>query len=88
MKKMLWIAAIAFAMVSCGNKPAEQAEEAAEEAPAVEVVEEAPAAPAPKCEAKEEPKAEEAPAQEKEKSLIQRAVELGEDVAKEVEKNK
>lgn len=85
MKKMLWIAAIAFAMVSCGNKPAEQAEEAQEAAP-VEVVEEAPAAPA--AEVKEEPKAEEAPAQEKEKSLIQRAVELGEDVAKEVEENK
>lgn len=87
MKKMLWVAAIAFAMVSCGNKPAEQAEEAQEAAP-VEVVEEAPAAPAAECEAKEEPKAEEAPAQEKEKSLIQRAVELGEDVAKEVEENK
>ena len=85
MKKMLWIAAIAFAMVSCGNKPAEQAEEAQEAAP-VEVVEEAPAAPA--AEVKEEPKAEEAPAQEKEKGLIQRAVELGEDVAKEVEENK
>ena len=76
MKKMLWIAAIAFAMVSCGNKPAEQA---------VEVVEEAPAA----AEVKEEPKAEAEPAQEeKEKSLIQRAVELGEDVADEVQKNK
>ena len=76
MKKMLWIAAIAFAMVSCGNKPAEQAEEAVEEAPAA-------------AEVKEEPKAEAEPAQEeKEKSLIQRAVELGEDVADEVQKNK
>ncbi len=85
MKKMLWIAAIAFAMVSCGNKPAENAEEAVEEAPAVEVVEEAPAA----AEVKEEPKAEAEPAQEeKEKSLIQRAVELGEDVADEVQKDK
>lgn len=87
---MLWVAAIAFAMISCANKPAEQAEEAEAAAP-VEVVEEAPAcqaAPAAECEAKEEPKAEEAPAQEKEKGLIQRAVELGEDVAKEVEANK
>ena len=84
---MLWIAAIAFAMVSCGNKPAENAEEAVEEAPAVEVVEEAPACQA--AEVKEEPKAEAEPAQEeKEKSLIQRAVELGEDVADEVQKNK
>ena len=84
MKKMLWVAAIAFAMISCGNKAAENAEEAVEEAAPVEVVEEA----APAAEVKEEPKAEAEPAQEKEKSLIQRAVELGEDVADEVQKNK
>ena len=81
---MLWIAAVAFAMISCGNKAAENATE--EEAAPVEVVEEAPACQA--AEVKEEPKAEAEPAQEKEKSLIQRAVELGEDVADEVQKNK
>ena len=76
MKKLILIAAVAFAAISCASK-SEQAAPEEEAAAPVEVVEEAPA-----------PAAEAAPAEEKEKSLIQRAVELGEDVAAEVEKQK
>ena len=75
MKKMMLIAAVAFAAISCGSKATEEQTEEAQ-APAVEVVEEAPAAQA------------EPAAAEEEKSLLQRAVELGEDVAAEVEKQK
>ena len=75
MKKMILIADVAFAAISCGSKAAQEEQEAPAAAP-VEVVEEAPAAQA-------EPAA---PAEEK--SLLQRAVELGEDVAAEVEKQK
>ena len=74
MKKMILIAAVAFAAISCASK-SEQAAPEAEAAP-VEVVEQAPAAEA------------EPAAPEKEKTLIERAVELGEDVAAEVEKQK
>ena len=70
---MILIAAVAFAAISCGSKAAQEEQEAPAAAP-VEVVEEAPAAQA-------EPAA---PAEEQ--SLLQRAVELGEDVAAEVEK--
>lgn len=73
MKKMILIAAVAFAAISCASKAEQAAEE--EAAAPVEVVEEAPA-----------PAAEEAAAPEKEKTLIERAVELGEDVAAEVQK--
>lgn len=76
MKKMILIAAVAFAAISCGSKAAQEEQEAPAAAP-VEVVEEAPAA-----------QAEPAAPAEEEKSLLQRAVELGEDVAAEVEKQK
>jgi hypothetical protein len=75
MKKMMLIVAVALAALSCANK-AEKAEEA-EAAPAPAAVEVAAPAPAE----------EEAPAKE-EQTLIERAVELGQDVATEVEKNK
>lgn len=75
MKKMILIAAVAFAAISCGSKAAQEEQEAPAAAP-VEVVEEAPAAQV-------EPAA---PAEEQ--SLLQGAVELGEDVAAEVEKQK
>lgn len=83
MKKVILMVAVALAALSCANKEAEKAEEAQEPA-AVEVA-------APCCE--EAAKCEEAPAQEeteaqKQASLIERAVELGHDVANEVEKNK
>jgi hypothetical protein len=75
MKKLMVLVAVAFAALSCANKEAEKAE-AEEAAPAaVEVVAE-PAAPAAE------------PAAAEEQSLIERAVELGQDVAAEVEKNK
>ena len=73
MKKMMLIVAVALAALSCANK-AEKAEEAEAAAPAAVEV----AAPAPA--------EEQAPAEEK--TLLERAVELGEDVAAEVEKNK
>jgi hypothetical protein len=75
MKKMMLIVAVALAALSCANK-AEKAEEA-EAAPAPAAVEVAAPAPAE----------EQAPANE-EQTLIERAVELGQDVATEVEKNK
>ena len=76
MKKLMILVAVAFAALSCANKEAEKAE-AEEAAPAaVEVVAE-PAAPA-----------EEETQAQKEATLIERAVELGHDVADEVEKNK
>ena len=76
MKKLMVLVAVAFAALSCAKKEAEKAE-AEEAAPAaVEVVAE-PAAPA-----------EEETEAQKEASLIERAVELGHDVADEVEKNK
>ena len=73
MKKMMLIVAVALAALSCANK-AEKAEEAEAAAPAAVEV----AAPAQ----------EEAAAPAEEKTLLERAVELGEDVAAEVEKNK
>jgi hypothetical protein len=76
MKKMLLIAAVAFAAMSCGNKCDKKCCEGEAEAPAVEAVE--AAAPAPAEEAAE------APAEEQ--TLVERAVELGEDVAAEVQK--
>ena len=72
MKKMMLIVAVALAAISCANK-AEKAEEAEAAAPAA--VEAAT------------PAEEETQAQ-KEASLIERAIELGHDVADEVEKNK
>ena len=73
MKKMLLIVAVAFAAMACGNKCDKKCceAEAEAEAPAVEAVE----APAEE---------EAAPAEEQ--TLIERAVELGEDVATEVQK--
>ncbi len=71
MKKMLLIVAVAFAAMACGNKCDKKCCEAEAEAPAVEAVE----APAEE---------EAAPAEEQ--TLIERAVELGEDVAAEVQK--
>ncbi len=71
MKKMLLIVAVAFAAMACGNKCDKKCCEAEAEAPAVEAVE----APAEE---------EAAPAEEQ--TLIERAVELGEDVATEVQK--
>ncbi len=73
MKKLVLIAAVAFAAISCANKGEQQAQE--EAAAPVEAVEVAPA----------EAPVEAAPAEE-EQSLVERAVELGEDVAAEVEK--
>jgi len=78
MKKVILMVAVALAALSCANKEAEKAEEAAPAPAAVE-------APAPA--AAEAPAQEETQAQ-KEASLIERAVELGHDVADEVEKNK
>ena len=75
MKKLFLIAAVAFAAISCASKGEQKAEE--QEAAPVEVVEPAPAA------AEAEPSDA-----EKAQSLIERAVELGEDVAAEVEKHK
>ena len=72
MKKMLLIVAVAFAAMACGNKCDKKCCEAEAEAPAVEAVEAAPA------------EEEAAPAEEQ--TLIERAVELGEDVAAEVQK--
>ncbi|MBQ7382887.1 MAG: hypothetical protein IJ554_03620 [Paludibacteraceae bacterium] len=71
MKKMLLIVAVAFAAMACGNKCDKKCCEAEAEAPAVEAVE----APAEE---------EAAPAEEQ--TLIERAVELGEDVAAEAQK--
>ena len=71
MKKMLLIVAVAFAAMACGNKCDKKCCEAEAEAPAVEAVE----APAEE---------EAAPAEEQ--TLIERAVELGEDVAAEIQK--
>ena len=71
MKKMLLIVAVAFAAMACGNKCDKKCCEAEAEAPAVEAVE----APAEE---------EAAPAEEQ--TLIERAIELGEDVAAEVQK--
>ena len=68
---MLLIVAVAFAAMACGNKCDKKCCEAEAEAPAVEAVE----APAEE---------EAAPAEEQ--TLIERAVELGEDVAAEVQK--
>ena len=70
MKKMLLIVAVAFAAMACGNKCDKKCCEAEAEAPAVEAVE----APAEE---------EAAPAEEQ--TLIERAVELGEDVAAEAQ---
>lgn len=78
MKKVILMVAVAMAALSCANKEAEKAEEAAPAPAAVE-------APAPA--AAEAPAQEETQAQ-KEASLIERAIELGHDVADEVEKNK
>jgi len=78
MKKIILIMAVAMAAMSCGNK-AEKAEaapaEAVQPAPA-EAVQPAPAAPAQEA------------APEKEQGLLERAIELGQDVKAEVEKNK
>lgn len=71
MKKMLLIVAVAFAAMACGNKCDKKCCEAEAEAPAVEAVE----APAEE---------EAAPAEEQ--TPIERAVELGEDVAAEAQK--
>jgi hypothetical protein len=71
MKKMLLIVAVAFAAMACGNKCDKKCCEAEAEAPAAEAVE----APAEE---------EAAPAEEQ--TLIERAVELGEDVAAEAQK--
>ena len=68
---MLLIVAVAFAAMACGNKCDQKCAEAEAEAPAVEAVE----APAEE---------EAAPAEEQ--TLIERAVELGEDVAAEIQK--
>lgn len=68
---MLLIVAVAFAAMACGNKCDKKCCEAEAEAPAVEAVE----APAEE---------EAAPAEEQ--TLIERAVELGEDVAAEAQK--
>ena len=72
MKKMMLIVAVALAAISCANKEAAPAEEA----------EAAPAAVEAAAPAEEETQAQ------REASLIERAVELGHDVADEVEKNK
>ena len=72
MKKMILVVAVALAAMSCGNKCEKKCCEEAEQ-PAVEA-----AAPA------EEQPAEEQPAEEQ--TLLERAVELGEDVAAEVQK--
>ena len=80
MKKVILMVAVAMAALSCANKEAEKAEEAAPAPAAVE-------APAPAPAAAEAPAQEETQAQ-KEASLIERAIELGHDVADEVEKTK
>ena len=72
MKKVILMVAVALAALSCANKEAEKAEEAA---------------PAPAAVEAQAPAQEETQAQ-KEASLIERAIELGHDVADEVEKNK
>lgn len=74
MKKMLLIVAVAFAAMACGNKCDKKCCEGEAEAAAVEVV------------AEEAPAAEEEAAPAEEKTLVERAVELGEDVAAEVQK--
>ena len=79
MKKMLLIVAVALAAMSCGNKCEKKCCQEAE-APAVEAVE------APAVEAVEAPAAEEEAAPAEEQTLLERAVELGEDVAAEVQK--
>ena len=72
MKKVILMVVVALAALSCANKEAEKAEEAA---------------PAPAAVEAQAPAQEETQAQ-KEASLIERAIELGHDVADEVEKNK